>query len=85
MASGAAWCRVCPEGKFDHDSDSSTACRVCPVGRIGAYQTAVEWHLAPVQSVSCDTGVQASIDQCEAAVAQIAATAGETPARTLQI
>jgi len=44
-----------------------------------------EWHLSAGKSTSCDSGVQATQAECEAAVASLASAAGKTPARSLQV
>ena len=46
---------------------------------------AATWHLAPEGSAACDSGSVASQSDCEAAVKWLAAAAGQTPARTLQV
>lgn len=43
----------------------------------------MQWHLS--QGVRCDSGSQASEDECEAAVASLASDAGATPGRNLQV
>jgi hypothetical protein len=44
-----------------------------------------DWHLAPAGATVCDTGTNAAENQCEDAVAEIAAARGSTPQRSLQI
>lgn len=44
-----------------------------------------KWHLSAGKSTSCDTGVQATQAECEAAVASVASVAGKTPGRNLQV
>ena len=48
-------------------------------------QPGTAWHLAPPGAHTCDTGTVASQAQCEAAVKQLAASAGRVPRRPLQI
>jgi hypothetical protein len=43
------------------------------------------WHLSAGATTSCDSGIQATQAECEAAVASLAADAGTTPGRALQL
>ena len=44
------------------------------------FRPGTEWHLAPPGAHECDTGLVAQQSECEAAVAQLAASKGHTPA-----
>jgi hypothetical protein len=41
------------------------------------------WHLAPAGATACDSGANAPLHQCEAAVRQLARAVGKTPGRRL--
>ena len=52
---------------------------------IQIFYEAVAWHLAPIGAAACDSGAGATQNECENAVAQLAARVGTTPGRSLQI
>merc|ERR1711939_166287 len=47
--------------------------------------TGPQWHLAPDKATSCDSGTQATKAECAAAVTSLAAKAGKTPGRSMQV